>query len=189
MYKIYKDNNVIATTARPVWVRKHPTNECYIPAEAHEATGIAVQSLGVVYALMGRELAGMDGEPLAQVVVVEGDGGADIDEINGTTDAMLDAGKSDDKKYLGRIYRRAVEIIFGRLTQFNNAERLQVIEIHEGWSAAVQYQSGQYVKHGRNDGDGAYSGRPVLYRARSNVSAGRAAPDVNTNDWERTPGQ
>jgi len=91
--------------------------------------------------------------------------------------------------FLGRIYRRAIELVFERITQFNNAERLQVIEIHQPWSTTTQYQSGVYVKHGINTNDNEYKGRPVLYRARSNVAAGRNPPDNNNNDWERTPGQ
>ena len=77
MYKIYKDNKVIATTDRIVYIKKHPTNDSFVPAEESDAEGIAVQSLSQVFALMGKELNGLE-----QVVVVDTDGGTLIDNTN-----------------------------------------------------------------------------------------------------------
>ena len=48
MYKIYKDNKVIATVETPTYIQKHPTEPCYTSAAAETATGIAVQGLGVL---------------------------------------------------------------------------------------------------------------------------------------------
>ena len=76
MFNIYKDNKLIATTEKPLYVKKHPENGCYIPAKKNDATGISVQSLQQVFALAGKELDGLD-----QVAVVEVDGGGILTEL------------------------------------------------------------------------------------------------------------
>ena len=106
MYKIYKENKVIATVETPTYIRKHPTEPCYMSATAETATGIAVRGLGV-YALMGNEL-----DELEQVVVVESDGGMAIDEINSdvkyvaeTLDVPVIAEMSDKDKAIAKTNR------------------------------------------------------------------------------------
>ena len=76
MYQIYRNSQIIATVQNPAWIKSHPTEPVYIPAEPSEATGIAVAGVGV-FALMGHELGGLE-----QVAVVEVDGGAIIDGMN-----------------------------------------------------------------------------------------------------------
>ena len=77
MFKIYKDNKVISTTENVVYSKRHPDIHTYIPADKHDAEIINISSLGKQYALMGNDIDGLE-----QVVVVESDGGADIDDIN-----------------------------------------------------------------------------------------------------------
>ena len=73
MFEIYKNNSIIAITDKVVYIKKHPTMDSYVPASKEDAEGIAVQALSQVFALMGKELSGLE-----QVVVVETDGGTHI---------------------------------------------------------------------------------------------------------------
>jgi hypothetical protein len=93
MYKIYKENQVIATTEKPVYIKKHPTNDCYVPASESDATGIAVQSLSQIYTLAGKEL-----DDLEQVIIVESDSGMDIENITDTLDIDINSKKSEKEK-------------------------------------------------------------------------------------------
>jgi len=77
MYEIFLEGNLIALTGNPIWVKKHPTLNSYVPASQTDATGVSVQSLSQVFALAGRELDGLE-----HVVVQPSDGGAQIDKIN-----------------------------------------------------------------------------------------------------------
>jgi len=85
MYKIYRNNEVIATTDRLVYIKKHPTNDSFVPAEESDAEGIAVQSSSQVFALMGNKIKGLE-----QVVVVEADGGTLIDNTNADVEHIAD---------------------------------------------------------------------------------------------------
>lgn len=79
MYKIYLKNECIAIVENPVYIKKHPTEDSYMPADGKlDATGISLP--GKAYALMGKEL-----DDLEQVVVVESDGGVEIDKVSATT--------------------------------------------------------------------------------------------------------
>ena len=131
MYKIYKDNKVIATVETPTYIRKHPTEPCYTSATAETATGIAVQGLGV-FALMGNEL-----DELAQVVVVESDGGMAIDEIDAdikyvaeTLDVPVIAEMTDKdraiaqtNRWLRRELKKGMEWVDGKV--YNVSEKKQ----------------------------------------------------------------
>lgn len=83
MYKIYKDSKEIATIEKLIYVKKHPTNDSYIPADESDATGVSLP--GAAYALMGKDLHG-----LKHVVVIEADGGIDIDNANTINDLLIE---------------------------------------------------------------------------------------------------
>ena len=100
MYKIIKDNQVIATLEKITYIKKHPNNNCYIPAEESDAEGISIASLQAPYALMGKEL-----NDLEQVVIVECDGGADIESITGTLDIDINARKSEKEKAIEQTHK------------------------------------------------------------------------------------
>ena len=81
-------------------------------------------------------------------------------------------------KFISRVQRRAIEIIVNRFSQLNNAERLEIVEMHQPWRQQ-QYSSDAFVQHGMD----SVTNRPALYRARRNVAANALPPDVNGNDW------
>jgi hypothetical protein len=89
-------------------------------------------------------------------------------------------------------HRRAVELLLGR-SNLNNNEWLQIREMAPRWETLnFPVQSGTYLRHGiheTQDEESPNFGRPVLYRTRSNVQAGRLPPNQNTNDYERIAGQ
>ena len=64
MYMIYKDNEVIAKVSKPVFIKKHPTNNCYIPVRESDAMGISLPKDLGIYALATKKL-----DDLEQVVV------------------------------------------------------------------------------------------------------------------------
>lgn len=85
MFTIYKNNNVIAITEKVTYIKKHPINDSYIPASEADATGVAVQSLSEVYALIGKEL-----DNLEQVVIVESDSGTFFKNVGNQLKADID---------------------------------------------------------------------------------------------------
>jgi len=107
MFEIYKDNGVIATTDSVVYIKKHPTNNSFIPSDENNADGVAIQSLSQTFALMGKELDGLE-----HVVVVRRDGGTLFKNTNDEVEHIAEIlsvdtlrGKSEKEKAIVQTHR------------------------------------------------------------------------------------
>jgi hypothetical protein len=85
MYNIYKDGTLIARTDNAVYIKKHPTNDSFVPATEADADGISVPSLSEAFALSGRKL-----NDLESVVVVKDDAGTVVESVESNMNHIAD---------------------------------------------------------------------------------------------------
>lgn len=67
---------------QPIYIKKHPKLNSYVPATEHDATGVSTPQ--GAFALMGKTL-----DDLEQAVIVKSDGGIDIDSNSNINDLLV----------------------------------------------------------------------------------------------------
>lgn len=142
MYKIIKDNTILAIVGTPTWVRKQD-NGCYGLTMEDDAQGVALN--GTVYHVNGHpELDGAE-----TVSVVEVDDGL---YANSLTALLFDPTELKNAEQ----FRKVVQLFAGSLDE----EKAQVVaSIYDPYEVDHAYAVGNYFTYGVNN-----VGDPQLYK-------------------------